>query len=353
MIGIGIIGIGFGARVHLPAFEALKKQVRVVALAGTDASETKRIADEHRIQFATTSWRALIKHPLVEAVSVATPPNTHAEIVLLALKSGKHVLCKKPLSPSVIETDLMTQTAQKSRLVHGIDFEFRMTPEWAQAKKLVARGRIGQLQYIHISWLTGGRARKDLPITWRQRQDGGGVLSEFGSHLVDFIEWLAGPIVAVSTDLETIKYYPKRERRFLADDMCNMLLRLKNGAFANVVISNVVHGGNGFSIELYGTQGTLKLVNNNLGDSVYGFELFEGIPGRDGVRRLLTPRSFSRENTLPSDGRILAFREMAKQFIAAIQKKPTDLPDFTVGRRVQRVIEAARRSAQRDTWVKV
>ena len=99
MINIGIIGTGFGAKVHIPAFRKIAG-VRVLGVAGTDKEKTARIAKEYDIPLAFASWKELIAYPDIHAVSIVTPPYLHKEMALYASKLGKHILCEKPLTVS-------------------------------------------------------------------------------------------------------------------------------------------------------------------------------------------------------------------------------------------------------------
>lgn len=354
MVNVGIIGTGFGAKVHLPGFRSVK-HAKVVAIVGNDFLKTLNISREAKLPLIFKSWKELVACPAISAISIATPPQLHAEMAIFGMRNGKHVLCEKPLAASVSEAKKMVVVAKQYGVVNMVDFEFRNIPHWIHARRLIKNGRIGKVRYVNINWVTGGKARIDIPLNWRNfTNEGGGVLFEFGSHIVDYVEWFFGPIAAVAVDLETMKQPVSGVHKAgLAEDTINILMRLENGAAVNASASNVMYGGRGHWIEIYGTQGTLKLINPNLKDSVYGFELWESGPRMEGVKKIIVSGDLSKRRGDYQDGRLPIFILTAKKFIDAIQnKKKTDC-SFIDGLRVQRVIEAMRISFKKNGWVKL
>ncbi|MGH9425279.1 MAG: Gfo/Idh/MocA family protein, partial [Terriglobia bacterium] len=106
-IGIGVIGTGFGAKVQVPAFKAIPG-VEVVGLAGRDRQRTAIIAGDLGIPKAYDSWQALLDDERVAAVSIAAPPALHYEMVMGALRRGKHVLCEKPFGLDPLQAQEMS-----------------------------------------------------------------------------------------------------------------------------------------------------------------------------------------------------------------------------------------------------
>ena len=99
-ISIGIIGVGFGKRVHLPAFRSDSRcQVKGICAAHDDRA--LEVAKEFRIPRTFYRWEELVRDPEIDAVSIAVPPTLQAPIVCAAARAGKHVFCEKPLSSSL------------------------------------------------------------------------------------------------------------------------------------------------------------------------------------------------------------------------------------------------------------
>src|SRR5882757_4860582 len=91
-----VVGTGFGCRVHVPALRAAGFDV--VALVGRDAARTARRAERAGVPRAFDSLAAALALPGVDAVTIATPPATHAALAIEAAGAGKHMLCEKPFA---------------------------------------------------------------------------------------------------------------------------------------------------------------------------------------------------------------------------------------------------------------
>src|SRR5262245_379569 len=96
---VGVVGLGYGRRVLVPAFQA-HPRCQVVGVCGRRVDLARETAAELGVR-AYDSWRALIDDPHVDAVAVATPSDSHDTIAVAALERGKHVFCEKPLAASL------------------------------------------------------------------------------------------------------------------------------------------------------------------------------------------------------------------------------------------------------------
>src|SRR5688500_3402446 len=98
LVNIGLIGVGgWGGSGHMQAYAA-SPHARVVAVCDAVLDRARQVAGQWNVPLALDDHRALLALPEVEAIDVATPNDTHREIVLAALAVGKHVLCEKPLA---------------------------------------------------------------------------------------------------------------------------------------------------------------------------------------------------------------------------------------------------------------
>lgn len=346
MINVGIIGTGFGAKVHIPGFQKLHG-VKVLALAGKNKNKTNLIAKRYNIPETYSDWRDLVKNPKIEVISIATPPHLHFPIIREALKRNKKILCEKPFCTTFQQARLLEKITKKTKTTTAVDFEFRYVPNFIELKKQLENKTIGKIRYCKIVWITGGRADENFPANWMNyKKFGGGVLLNYGSHVIDYLEWLLSPISSISADLKIIKKNTTK-KSINIEDYCQFSSLLQNGILVQTTISNILYGGEGHTIEIYGSKGTLKLSNHNLFDPVRDFVLTK-INNKDETKIIKT-------KSLPknTDGRIFPFSQLAKDFIKAIEKKETFVPSFTTGIRVHKVIDAVRRSAQLKKWIKI
>ncbi len=134
MPGAVVVGTGFGCRVHVPALRNAGFTVR--ALVGRDAARTQRRADRLGIPEVCTSLGAALALDGVDAVTIATPPDTHAALAIEACNAGRHVVCEKPFALDAHEAAEMLEAAEQAQVTHLVGHEFRWSPDRA----LVARG---------------------------------------------------------------------------------------------------------------------------------------------------------------------------------------------------------------------
>ena len=350
MTSVGIIGTGFGANVHVPAFQAVP-DVEIAGIAGQDASKTERIARQLGVARAYDSWERLVGDDRITAVVIAVPPARHHDMVVAALRAGKHVLCEKPLGLGSDQAQDMTRMSQETGLVGMVNYMFRMAPERLRLKELLVANRIGRIIRVNVEWTLRGRAAYSTSPSWQFDPSlGGGVLFGFGSHVVDYLEWLLGPIRSVAAHLGVRGALSEeaRQRRELAEDTMDALLLMGDDIPVSVTVSNAVSSGRGHWLTIYGERGSLAVGNANLGDAVLGTGLFESNAGVSELRRIdVEPPG----ETGIRDGRILLVRRLAETFISAIRAGGPAAPSFADGWRAHVVMEVIRAAHRQGSWI--
>lgn len=345
LVRIGIVGLGYGAKIQLPAFLSLP-DVEVVAVADIDDNRLLDITTSFEDLKAHNDWMNMIADDDIDAISVASPPFLHSEIVCAALASGKHVLCEKPFGIDLDAAMKMYEAVEHSneKLVNAIDFEFRMEPGIVELKHLVDSGMIGQVVRIDVTWFTGGRSDPSLLWSWQHDVEaGGGVLEAFGSHIIDYVEWICqSPIIEVTARSHILINHRKGvdgiERDVTAEDSCDLICGLANGVVASLRFSNCYPFPLGHRIEIYGDCGRL----------IYAHEP-PFLPGSAKLWMETRSRKISQvkltepQSDTGLDTRVLAFRELARRFADAVRGTDVhDLPSFACGLKVRKVLQAAR-----------
>jgi predicted dehydrogenase len=222
--GAVVVGTGFGCRVHVPALRAAGFDV--VALVGTDAARTARRAARSGVPGSATVLAEALSLPGVDAVTIATPPATHAVLAMECARAGKHVLCEKPFALDRVEAAAMLAAAE--RVSHFVGHEFRWAPERAVIGGAIASGRIGEPRFASLVSVVGLVADPEarLPGWWFDPARGGGWLGASGSHLVDQVRSWLGDFESVSAALSVVS---ARDRDRVADDTFTIRFRLRSG----------------------------------------------------------------------------------------------------------------------------
>jgi predicted dehydrogenase len=328
---VGVVGLGFGERVHVPGWRAVPGvSVEMVCSRG-DAADTAARAGIPRW---TDDWRELVADPAIDIVSIATPPATHHAIALAALSAGKAVLCEKPLAVTDAEAEELAAAATAGPA--AVNFSYRALPAFRLARERIHAGALGDVLDVDVRWHV--RARLDAATwSWKDSAElGGGALAVYGVHALDYVEWLAGPI----TDLSATLDIPRAERDgrpVTSDDACAIELTLESGARGAVDVS-LVAVEHMHRVELRGARETLVLENRDPRDPVGAFTL-----AADGVAVALpeTPRRVPAS----ADPRVEPFAVLADDLAAAVREGAAITPSFADGLRAQRLLTAARRSA--------
>ncbi len=353
-IGVGIIGTGFGGKIHVPGFQSVPG-ARIIGIAGVDPHRTEIIAREMGIGKTYRSWEALLDDENIHAVSIATPPYVQHQIVLDAVKRGKHVLCEKPFGISSRQAHEMWTAASNAGVVHMVDFIFRMSPELNRLKELLGAGSIGRILHVNIEWTLPGRVTRDSRWCWQvDPSAGGGSLFAFGSHVVDYVEWLFGPVQAVSANLSVNMpiVWEESSEKVSAEDTFTVMMKLQKEPLVLVSVSTATPGGRGHWISVYGEKGTLVVGNSNLHDLVIGTHIYRiGLDGQQTHERQAS--TIQSAETTCEDGRLVLFSRMAAAFINAVRSGQSHHPTFADGWRAHVLMEAIRRSHESRQWVQM
>ena len=204
-LGVAVIGAGMAGRAHLAGYRSATTtyapelpEVRLVAVADLNPTVASEAARRFGYERAETDWRAVAAAPDVDVVSVVVANPLHREIVETLLDAGKHVLCEKPMAPTIEDAEAMVAAAESSGLQTGVGFTFRRSPAIAAVREQLEQGAIGRpLHFNGHYWCDYGN-NPDAPMSWRYKGGpGSGALADIGSHLVDLAEFLCGPIEAV------------------------------------------------------------------------------------------------------------------------------------------------------------
>jgi len=204
-IGVAVIGAGMAGRAHAAGYrsattvyDADLPEIRLVAIADVNAAFATAAARSFGYDRTESSWEAVAAAPDVDVVSVVVANPLHREIVEGLVAAGKHVLCEKPLAPSVSDAEAMVAAARASRQQTAVGFTFRRSPAIAAIREQVAQGSIGRPLHFNGHYWCDYGCDPNGPMSWRYKGGvGSGALADIGSHLLDVAEFICGPIQSV------------------------------------------------------------------------------------------------------------------------------------------------------------
>jgi predicted dehydrogenase len=359
-VRVGIIGVGWGSIVQAPAFRAVPG-FEVVALCSQRPESVRAAGERLGISDVSTDWRSFVARDDLDLISVCTPVRLHLEQALAAIGAGKHVLVEKPVALSAADAEQMLEAAEAAGVVHAVCFEGRYERDRYAVWQLVAEGFLGQPYFARaVAMADYWHPVRGLQSEWMYRLDeGGGYLMGMSSHDIDFLSLLLGDPEAVCADVRV--NVPRRQRPdgtnldVDADDTAVVLMRMSSGALATITTSVVGLFMDRRELEFSGSQGTIRVEGSILGGEPV---LRAGRVGDEGLQeRPLSDRMLRSGAELPKRRAASAIRALAlmlEDWLPAFSgKEARGVPTLRDGVRVQRVIDAARRSAAGGGWIEL
>lgn len=178
---LGIIGYGGMGSYH---HKKGPKPDNLRYVAACDSSPARRELAKADGLIAYENPNDLLNDPTVEAVLIATPNHLHFPLAMAALERGKHVICEKPATLTAAEFKQLMDAARERNLLLTCHQNRRMDKDFLIIQKLLASGELGEVFRLE-SRVEGSRGIAD---TWRRKKEfGGGMLYDWGAHLIDQI----------------------------------------------------------------------------------------------------------------------------------------------------------------------
>ena len=189
----GILGCGRHAR-RIAAGIAEVDDAEVYAAASRTPGKAAQFCEEIRAGRAYDTYEALLADPNVDAVFITTTNQLHCEDAILALKSGKPVVCEKPLAVNAAQVEQMIRTARECGVFFMEAMWSRFFPAMQRTRELVQQGVIGRVQMIsaNYGYRMTGHDLSDPSSRIFDPSRGGGSLLDVGVYPLYFSSMLAG-----------------------------------------------------------------------------------------------------------------------------------------------------------------
>lgn len=347
-VKVGIVGTGYTigiAKQHVKAYKANEK-CELVALFDKVEGRAKEWADKQELENITICETYEQMLDMVDAVSICTSNDAHGELSIKAIESGVHVLCEKPMSTKIDDAKEMVKCAKNhTELVNMIGFCYRGIPAIKYMKSIIDQGKIGKI-YGFRQCLGGGRIanKTGVMLEWRMQKkySGTGALADFGSHMIDLVDYLLKDTEGPIKELTAISSISINERKKIDDegmgavtndDTTIFMTKLENGAAGTFYSSRL--GTRGHSLEIIGEGGMLTYEHE---DKELVINLKEKDGGYNGKKEqhVTVPEEFIVESK---------FHEEINEFIDNIINNKQSERDFSRGLYIQELLEVLQTSA--------
>ncbi|MCL4509120.1 MAG: Gfo/Idh/MocA family oxidoreductase [Chloroflexi bacterium] len=361
IIRFGVIGTGGQANsVHIGGIKRCP-WAELIAICDTNEALLQQRAQEHGIPAdrCYRDYAQLLARDDIDAVTIGTPNNMHAPIVIAAAKMGKHVMCEKPIARSAAEAQMMLAACRAAGVRHMTAFTYRFVPAVRFATHLVRSGDIGEVRTLRSRRLQDWGLRA---IGWRQVKAlaGTGEIGDMMAHRLDYTQAMVGPIVRVSGLLRNFipeRFGPDDQMQVQdVDDWASAIVEFSTGA-VGVFESSKVCWGMGFyasspdDLDVHGADGTI----------VYRMQTPHVLRiGRQGgsLEEVPVPEEYLQPVggvPGPVDGdplQTFRYNEIF-EFVDAVRHERDCIPSLVDGARTQAVVDAIVQSSDERHWVDV
>ena len=225
----GIIGVGDVTEAKSgPGFQQAERS-SLVAVMRRDGEKAADYARRHGVPRWYDDAEALIHDPDVDAVYVATPPDSHRDYAVRVLAAGKPVYVEKPMARTAAECEDVLAAAERSGQPVFVAYYRRAMPRFVTVKRLLEDGAIGEVHAVVVHASKPSALADGADVPWRVRPEvaGGGLFVDLASHTLDLLDHLLGPVARVTG------YAARFGRATTAEDVVSASFELESGALGS------------------------------------------------------------------------------------------------------------------------
>ncbi len=251
-IRFGLIGAGRMGRVFANTLAYSVAEADLVAVADPEAATLDEVSARYGVPTRYTDYHELLAQKDIEAVVVASPTGTHAEVITAAAQAGKQIFSEKPLSQDLKACDLALAAVKKAGVKLQMGFMRRYDAPYAAAKQKILEGVIGQ----PVMFKATSRDPKRTSLEFARREHSGGMIMDMGVHDFDLARWLmSSEVTRVFSEGACLAFPELKDVGDIDNAVIN--LRFATDAIGNIDMSRNAVYGYDIRTEVLGTDGSL------------------------------------------------------------------------------------------------
>jgi predicted dehydrogenase len=247
-VKVASVGLGWWSDVLA---DAIKRSGKLEIVTCFSRSEEKRTAFARKYQCGISrTFEEVLENKGVEGIINTTPNNAHLETTRAAAMAGKHVFLDKPIANTIADARAITEACREGGVVLAVGYQRRRESQFRWIRQQIEAGVFGRLVNAESN-ISRDRAGKIDLSSWRYQAAGmpGGVLLQIGVHYTDVLEYLVGPVVAVSARLAQLVLPGDNP------DVASMVLEHENGALSTLNAS-YASASEYYVMNVYGKEAT-------------------------------------------------------------------------------------------------
>ncbi len=247
-VRVACIGMGWWSDVLA---DAIRRSGKLQIAACYTRSEQKREAFAAKYQCrAAPSYESILEDRSIDAVINTTPNNAHLETTRAAARAGKHVFLDKPIANTVSEGLAIAEACRAAGVVLALGYQRRRESHYRWMRRRIEEGAFGRLVNAESNISRDRLGKIDL-ASWRYTSEGmpGGVMLQIGIHYSDVLEYLLGPVKAVSGRFAQLVLPGDNP------DVASLILEHENGALSTLNAS-YASASEYYLMNIYGKEAT-------------------------------------------------------------------------------------------------
>ncbi len=250
-VSFALAGLGMGGSTHARELNKLEG-AHLAAVYGRNEDKAKKFAEEFGAPKAYSRFEEMLEDPEIDVVNVLTPNGLHGEFAIAAAKAGKHVVVEKPIEITVARGVEVVRACEENGVTLSAVFQMRFGESATRLKQAIDEGRMGRLMIADAIDKEGRRPEYYGNDYWRgtRELEGGGSLITQSIHVIDLLQWLAGPIESVFAKTRTVRHDIETE------DYAAAVVTFRDGATGVIESSTAVKPALKSRVEIHGTEGS-------------------------------------------------------------------------------------------------
>lgn len=250
---VAVAGLGRIGRVHATNLAVRVPGAALAAVADADPELAAAVGAELDVPH-TASFEALLAEPSLDAVVIATPPASHAELIAMAADAGRHVFCEKPLAEDLPTAEAAARAAERAGVSLQVGFQMRWDRDLQAAAGRLAGGELGRVFSLRTT------LRDLAPPSRAYLSRSAGFFADGAVHTLDLARWLGGEI----TELDAFGVAVSDPMFTELGDLDNTVIVVKFAGGGMGTLENSRVSGYGFdaNTEVMAEHGTLRITHD-------------------------------------------------------------------------------------------
>lgn len=255
---VGLIGAGAFGYEHLKGYQN-NEHCELVAVASRTEQSAKKAAKKFNVPkwYFGDDWIKMLQEENLDVVSICSPNYLHAPMTIEAIKNNVNILCEKPICISEKELEEIEIMLNKKKFIYFSSFQKRYIGLFSIIKEIIDNKALGDINLVryffsHYGPYTSWKAFSKQKWFFDSKMAGGGVLLDLGVHCIDILRYLIGEY----REIEGYSYNTSC-KKIKDEDNGTVLVRFENDILGVISVSWCNEPME--LLELYGTQGTLKI----------------------------------------------------------------------------------------------